>query len=127
MTKSNLPDKKLFLFCRYHGKEAIIVRFLKPGMLRPSDYFILKVFPQVIEIIAVACDAHDQVTVELRMLLGLTERFGIYHIELYVMPVEAEVAPYERRQLLITSFVLEELRGEFLVQKCPASPEMVNL
>jgi hypothetical protein len=67
-------------------------------------------FSQVIEIIAVACHADNQVAVKLRMLLSLTERFGINHIELYVVPVKAEIASYQRCQLLIASLVLKKLR-----------------
>ena len=79
-------------------------------MLRTPDYLILKVFSQVIEIIAVACDAYNQIAVKLGMLLSITERFGIDHIELNVVPVKAEIAPYQRCQILIASLVLEELR-----------------
>jgi 5,10-methenyltetrahydromethanopterin hydrogenase len=79
-------------------------------MFRTPDDLVLKVLSQVIEIITVACHAYNQVTVQLRMFLRLTEGVGADNVELDVVAVKAEVTPDKRGQLLVASFILEELR-----------------
>ena len=97
----------------------IIIRFLQrsqfssesePMMFGPSDDLVLKILSQVIEIIAVTCHADNEVTVQLRVFLRLTECPGIDHVELYVVTVKAEVTSYQCCQLLVASFIFEKLR-----------------
>ena len=95
-------------------------------MFGTTDDLVLEVFTQVIEVITVACHTHYQVTVKLWVLLGITQGIGIYHIELYVMAVKAEIAADECSELVIAVFVLKKLRGELLVQEGAACPQVVN-
>ena len=61
-------------------------------MFRPANYFVLKVGAKVVEIVAVTGNADNQVAVFLRMFLCIAKRFCRHHIELNMMPVEAEIA-----------------------------------
>jgi hypothetical protein len=67
--------------------------FLKGFMFGTKDDFFLKIFSQVIEVIAVPRNTDNQVAVIFRMFFGIPEHVGIYDIELDVMPVHPEIAP----------------------------------
>jgi len=74
------------------------------------DDLILKILAQVIEVIAVSCNANNQVTVLFRMLLRIAKRFGADNVKLYMVPVEAEIASYQCRKFLIALLILKKLR-----------------
>ena len=96
-------------------------------MFCSSDYFVLKVLPQIIEIITVTGNAYNKVTVHFRILLGMPESFSANNIELNMMTIKTEIASYESSKLRIALFIVKEIRREFLVQKCTAGAQMVNL
>ena len=60
-------------------------------VFRSSDDFILQRFYQVVEVVAVACHADNQVAVLFRVFFCVAQRIGRHHVELYMMPVHAEI------------------------------------
>ena len=96
-------------------------------MFGPEDDLILKILPEIVEVIAVAGYPHNQVPVQFRMFLCFTECFGIDHIELDMMTIEAEVAPDKRCEAIVTLFILKERRGKFLVEQSASGTQVVDL
>jgi len=66
-------------------------------MLCAGNDFVLQVFAQVVEVVAVACHPNNQVAVFFGVLLGIAQGVGRYHVELYVVAIESEVGPDQRR------------------------------
>src|SRR5436190_18505446 len=62
--------------------EIIAQRCLNRAVLGSGDDFILKRPRQVTEVVAVAGNAHDQVTMVFRIVLGFFERVGGDDVEL---------------------------------------------
>ena len=98
--------------------------FSVPGA--PDD-LVLKIFSQVVEIVAVPRHANYQVTVQFRMFLCLPQCLCTYNIELDMVSVEAEVAPYKSSEFTVALLIFEELRGELLVEKCASRFQVINL
>ena len=64
-------------------------------VLCPGDNLILEFRAQIAEVIAIPRDAHDQVSMLLRILLSCAQCGSIDHVELDVMAIQPEVGPYE--------------------------------
>ena len=93
---NNLKQKKETV---HDGRNHYARSFLRPKALFSAvDDFVLQGFVQVVEVIAVAGDADDEVFVLFRVALGIEERFSIDDVELDVMTVHGKVRPNQRRQ-----------------------------
>jgi len=88
--------------------------FLECFLGRPGDDLLLKVFPDVHEIVAVAGDANDQVPVFFGVFLGVPESPGIHHIELDVVGIVTEIGPDEPSEFLDAVITFKDLGQEFL-------------
>ena len=67
------------------------------GFVLCSGYdFVLQLLGHVVEVVAVAGDADQQVTVFLGMLLGVVQGGGINDVELDMVTAELEVGADER-------------------------------
>ena len=84
------------------------LRLLKSLMFRKFNYFILKFPAEVIEIITVTRNPHDQIPVFFGLLLGLSEGFSRNHIKLYVVPIHSEITPDQSLDFLLTGFRIKE-------------------
>ena len=91
-------------------------------VFRPGYDLILKILAKVVEVITVPCNSYYKVPVPFRMPLCFSQGIGIYHIELNMMALEAEVTSYKRRQIIIAVFIFEKGRREFLIQQCSSCP-----
>ena len=85
-------------------------------MLGSSDNFVLKLFGQIHEIIAVAGHSHDQIAIEFRVQFGVSQSFGFHHIKLDMMPIHAEVTAHQIGDLVDAVVRRHKVRREFLVQ-----------
>ena len=72
---------------RLMSKTLIVTTYmiLEVVVLCPCDNLILQLFGHIVEIIRVAGHAHQQITVVLRVFLGVEQRLGIYDIKLDMM------------------------------------------
>jgi len=95
-------------------------------MLRPEDYLILKIFTQVVEIIAVPCHPDNKITVQLRVFLRFPQGGSIDHIELYMVPVKCKITADQRCEAFVALLVFEKLRSEFLIQQCSTRPQVID-
>ena len=91
------------------------------------DYFILELFAQVVKIITVPCYTDYQIPVLFGMLLGITQGFRIYNIELDMVPVHPEIASDEVDQTLLALIVFKELGCELLVKQRTSGFDMIHL
>ena len=85
------------------------------AMLTSFDNFVLQIFAQIIEVVAVTGYPYNQVAIHLRMLLRVAKRIGIHHIKLNMVTIEPEITPHQRRYLTDGLFIIEETGGKFLV------------
>lgn len=86
-----------------------------PFVFGPPDDLVLKVFSQVVEVIAVTGNPHNEVTVFFGEFLGIFQGCSGDHIKLDMMAVHAEVRPDEVAQFCNAVFTIEEGRREFLI------------
>ena len=96
-------------------------------MLGTGNDFILQGAGQVTEIIAIAGDSHDQITVFLGIRLRSAQCGCGDYVELDVMSAQAEVGAHQLRQLVNSILTVEQLRCELLVEQRPASAGMIHL
>ena len=68
-------------------------------MRSPRDDLILELAIKVRKVVAVSGDADNEMPVFLWIVLCLTQRIGVYDIELDVVSVESEVTANEMRNL----------------------------
>ena len=77
-------------------------------MLSPSDNLILKIFTQVIEIVAVPGYPYNKVPVKLRVLLGIFQGVGTHNIELNVVAIQTEIAADQSRKVVIAFLIFKK-------------------
>ena len=85
--------------------ELFSVSWLLKRLLGPLDDFVLQFFAEIVEMIAVAGDADDQVFGLFRVLLRVKQRGAVDHVELDMMPVKAEIGADQRRHAAIKILV----------------------
>ena len=85
------------------------------------------IFVQINEIVAVSRNAHQQISILIRGLLGLAERVGIDYVELNMVAVELEIGADEAGEVIDALFTLKDAREESLVQQGAAGFELIHL
>src|ERR1019366_7346407 len=73
--------------------------YSESGLRGSGDDLVLKARSDVVEIVAVAGHAHNQVAVLLRLFLCRLQRLGRHHVELDVVPVHLEVRTNQLGQM----------------------------
>lgn len=119
---NNLKQKKETV---HDGRNHYARSFLRPKALFSAvDDFVLQGFVQVVEVIAVAGDADDEVFVLFRVALGIEEGFPVDDVELDVMAVHGEVRPDQGSQASQAFRAGDDGRREFLIEQSAASLEL---
>ena len=95
-------------------------------MFCSGDDFILKVAAKVDEVIAIACDTDNKVSMIFGIFLGITQGFGVDDVELNMVTIELEVASYQVREVMEV-FTCQCVWTEFHIQECAASSDVVEL
>lgn len=70
----------------------------------PGNDFILKVFVDVQEVVAIACYSYDEISVFFRIFLGISQSLSSDHIELNMVAVKFKKRTYEIGQLVYSIF-----------------------
>ena len=96
-------------------------------MLGAGDDLVLEGLAEVAEVVAVAGDADDQVTVLFGMGLRLAQRLRIDDIELDMMAVELEVGADELNEHIEAGIVFQQLGRELLVEQSAAGAGVIQL
>ena len=99
---------------------------LERFMLCAGDNFVLEVFSEIAEVIAVAGDANDEIPMIVRICLRPAKGIGIDYVELDMMPSQVEVCPNKPQHPLDPRIVGEERRRELLIEKGASGPDMVH-
>ena len=69
-------------------------------VLGAGDDLVLQLFGHIVEIVAIASHANEQIAILVGMLLGIEEGSGVNDVELDVVSAELEVGADERSHLL---------------------------
>ena len=91
-------------------------RRLHGVVFRAGDEVILQIRGKIHKIRAVTGDAHDKVTVLLRVLLGGQKRLAVEHVELHVPELEVAEGADERDQFFRALLAFQALGRELDVQ-----------
>ncbi len=97
-----------------------------PVFCSPDD-FVLQVHTDIDEVITVSGHSDDEVSVFLRMLLGLAKRVGADNVELNMVTVKLEVGSDEVGDLIDSVIIGQKMRRKLLIEKGSASSNMVHL
>ena len=95
-------------------------------MLGTGYDLVLKFNAEVTEIVAVPGYADYEVPVLFRFFLGRAQGIGSHDIQLYMMPVHAEVGAYQMNQAVDALFVIEKLGSEFLIEQGSPGSDMID-
>lgn len=111
------------LYVKYQGHSGGLEFFV----LGSGYDFFLELGGHIVEIVRVAGHAHKQVTVLVRMLLGVPQGICIYYIELDMMAAKAEIFADELAKFGDFTVRLEEGRSEAHVEQGAAASGLVQL
>jgi len=104
-------------------------RLLK-RLLGAFDDLVLKFFAEIVEVVTIAGNPHNQVFVVFRLLLGGQQRTAVDDIKLDVMTIQTEVGADKRSHIFETAVIGNDVSREFFVRSVFASripPEVVDL
>ena len=90
-------------------------------VLCAGDDFVLQLFCHIVEIVRIACYAHQQVAVVVRMFLSIEQCLGIHDIELYMVTSEFKVCAYEAGTFLHVLVLPEQLWREAYIEQCTST------
>ena len=89
--------------------------------------FVLQVFSEVVEVVAISSYTYDEVTIVFGMLLCITESVSIYNVELNMVSIHSEVSTNEMHYIVAPFFGLQKRWGELLIEEGASGLDMVNL
>ena len=112
--RTRVSDTSYFQLLTLHYALALIV-------FCAGNDFVLQLFRHIIEIVRITRHAHQQVTVIVRMLLGIQQRLCIHDVELYVVTAELEVSAYETGTFLHILITPKQLRCEAHIEQRTAT------
>ena len=95
-------------------------------VLSAGDDFVLQLLRHIVEIVRIACYAHQQIAVVVRMLLGIEQRLGIHDVELYMVAAELEIGADEAGTFLYVFVALEKLWCKANVKQRSAALRLVE-
>ena len=90
------------------------------------DDQILCFFSQIYEECTVSGYTNQKVAVVFRMLLCIQQGISVYYVELYMESAHDFFGTQQCYQLLLASFILDELRCQLQVEQCSCSAVCVS-
>lgn len=95
-------------------------------MFGAHDDFVLQSAGEIVEIVAVTCDADDEVGVILGVSLSVEESLAVADIELDVMAAEPEIAAYQLGHIGKPLFALDGAGSKFLIEQSAAGGSVIH-